>query len=237
MKPLVQKLNQIILDLIFPPHCVSCKTADSWLCQTCFNKINFITNETAICDRCGTPTFDFSPNFCQQCAGHPLQHIDGIRAAAHFKDNPIRPAIHFLKYKNHRAIIMILARMLAEAYYRYMLKADIIVPVPLHPARLKERGYNQSELLAYQLSDLVGLPVDRQSLRRVRQTKAQVELDAVERRENVVNAFTCGEMLLSQNVLLIDDVCTTGSTLDSCAMALKAGGVSSVWGLTLARAG
>jgi ComF family protein len=174
---------------------------------------------------------------CRQCAHNPLQFIDGIRAAAYFEDNPIRPAIHFLKYRNHKAIAQILGQLLVNACQKYGVETDVVVPVPLHPTRLRERGYNQSELLANEVGALLNLPVDTHRLQRTRHTKSQMKLGATERHQNVADAFACqGQALLGRTVLLIDDVCTTGSTLDACACALKQHGVTSVWGVTLAKA-
>ena len=111
------------------------------------------------------------------------------------------------------------------------------MPVPLHPSRFKERGYNQSELLVKALASYLDLPIDTTSLQRVRVTKSQMTLGISERHQNVKHAFSCqSERLAGQQILLVDDVCTTGSTLDACAAALKSTGATSVWGLTLARA-
>ncbi|MFN8453613.1 MAG: ComF family protein [Anaerolineae bacterium] len=231
---LLQKSTQSLLDLLFPPNCIVCKAPKQWLCESCYNQITFIV--PPICLRCGTPGSS-QGSVCEQCRHNPLQFIGGIRSASYFEDNPIRPAIHFLKYRNHKAVVTVLAKILAQAYQRYGLEADVIVPVPLHPVRLRERGYNQSELLAHSLSQELGLSLDTKSLQRTRQTKSQMTLGSNERHHNVAGAFACrGTDLRGQKVLLIDDVCTTGSTLDSCAEALMQNGVASVWGLTLAKA-
>lgn len=229
---LLQKSSQTLFDLLFPQSCVHCQTSDSWLCQTCYNSIPFIT--TTVCNYCGTPV---SSSFCRQCDNHSLQYIDGIRSAAYFEDNPLRTAIHALKYRNHKAIAQELADILANTYRYYQLQADVIIPIPLHNSRVKERGYNQSELLAHKLSDALKIPVNTKITRRIRKTRTQMTLGVEERRQNVHGAFACqGKQLTHQRVLLIDDVCTTGSTLDSCAAALKSAGAVSVWGLTLAKA-
>lgn len=231
---IIQEYTQALLDLLYPPRCVSCQNPDAWLCPRCLNNIVFIT--APLCERCGT-SLATSFASCGQCRKNPLKYIDGIRAASSFKNNPIRPAIHFLKYNNRKAVAAILGKILSDAYHRYGLSADVIVPVPLHPARLRERGYNQSELLARNVSRILSLPINTTTLQRVRQTKSQMELGAEERYLNVAGAFICRDnALASQRVLLIDDVCTTGSTLAACADALKQGGVAAVWGLTLAKA-
>lgn len=232
---LIQKSSQTLFDLLFPPNCVHCKAADSWLCSTCLANISFIT--TSVCERCGTPASNDTAPSCVQCRNHSLQYIDGIRAAAYFEDNPIRSAIHSLKYRNHRALALALSEILGDTYQRYDFYVDVIVPVPLHRSRVKERGYNQSELLANQLGSLLGLPVNSVTLQRTRKTKAQMTLGVEERYKNVAGAFVCcDQQLVKQKIILIDDVTTTGSTLDACAAALKRGGVTSVWGLTLAKA-
>jgi len=134
-----------------------------------------------------------------------------------------------------------LAKSLGElmtAYWQQQpMTADVIVPVPLHTARLHERGYNQAALLARELAQQTGLAVDEQTLVRKRATAPQVQLDAKHRKENMRDAFCCsGDALSGKRVLLIDDVCTTGATLEACAVALLESGAHSVQALTLARA-
>lgn len=146
-------------------------------------------------------------------------------------------AIHALKYKRLRAIAPLLGAYLAEYWQRSPFLVDIAVPVPLHPSRLRHRGYNHSALLVRELSVASGLPVVEDCLVRVRATAPQVQLNARERRENVAGAFQCAdERLAGARVLLVDDVCTTSATLNACAEGLLAGGAREVWGLTLARA-
>ncbi len=231
---LFQKSSQLLLDFLLPPSCVSCKTAESWLCQSCLNQIPFIT--PPICERCGTSASNV--HTCQECKNNPLHYIDGIRSVSFFDKNPMHTAIHFLKYRNHKAVASILAQMLVDTYRRHQLKATVILPVPLHISRFRERGYNQSALLAVSMGNMLGLPVNTTTLQRTRPTQSQTKLQAAERQKNVAGAFKCNnnEALSGQTVLLIDDVCTTGSTLDACAAALKQSNVVSVWGLTLARA-
>lgn len=226
-----QNLIHSGLDLLFPPACVHCKAPNVWLCQNCKSGIFFITS--IVCPRCGTPA---SSPACTQCSTNRLHYIDGIRSAAVFEDNPMRSAVHHLKYQGRKVLASSLAEMLAETYRYYNLNADVIIPVPLHRTRLKERGYNQSTLLAKKLGRLVGLPVDTTTLYRTRDTGQQMALKAQQRRHNVAGAFACRGHLSGLKFLLVDDVCTTGSTLDACAMSLKMNGADAVWGLTLAKA-
>jgi ComF family protein len=150
----------------------------------------------------------------------------------------VRQAILQLKYKHLKALATPLGELLNEYLSSHPLKGEVLVlvPVPLHPKRLRERGYNQASLLAQELGKLTGLPVVEDMLIRVQDSVPQARTkSAVERRHNVQGVFTCPKSLKGKQILLVDDVCTTGATLDACAIALKAAGVGSVWGLTVAR--
>lgn len=149
----------------------------------------------------------------------------------------MRRAIHHLKYGHFKALAAPLGELLAQHMESQPVPADVLVPVPLHSRRLRERGYNQSALLAAELGKRNGLPVVTDSLVRLRHTKAQVKTaDAEERQRNLAGAFGCQNgKLTGKRVVVIDDVCTTGATLNSCAASLRAAGAASVWGLALAR--
>lgn len=230
----IKQSGQTLLDLIYPPRCVNCEAANSWLCDACLKKVDII--DLPVCQTCGTP-HSGEPATCSQCSHHPLKFIDGIRVAAYFGENPIRPAIHALKYRNHKAVAAPLVDLLTDAYRRYNLHADVVVPVPLHKSRYKERGFNQSELLARGLCQRLALALDNKTLVRTKKTKTQMTLGADERHQNVAGAFDAvSDRLNGRRILLIDDVCTTGSTLEACAVALKMSGAATVWGLTLAKA-
>ena len=185
------------------------------------------------CPRCGRP--QASGIVCPGCWQRPTE-IDGIRSPFRF-DEVIRKAIHELKYRNLRAIAPRLAELLADYLDESPLPREVLVGVPLHPRRLRERGYNQSSLLAKELGKRIGLPVIEDCLIRVKQAQPQVKaVDVEERRRNVADAFVCrDERVKGKRIVLIDDVCTSGATLESCAAALKRKGATSVWGLTLAR--
>jgi ComF family protein len=226
-----------LLDVLLPPRCVNCNITGSWLCEACIAQIDTIT--LPVCPKCGYPLGDPSAA-CPECSRNQLNAIDGIRSVALFENTPLYKAIIQFKYSNQKVVAAPLALILADAFRRYALQADYIIPVPLHSSRWRERGYNQSELLARPLAHQLGLPLDITSLRRTRATRSQMTLGAAERHQNVVGAFRLGgqsaQRLAGRTVLLIDDVCTTGSTLDACATALKIGLVDKVWALTVARA-
>lgn len=162
--------------------------------------------------------------------------INGIRSAAYF-EGVLREAIHRFKYRGGQALAQPLGQLMAEQWSHYHIPAEVLIPVPLHPTRLAERGYNQAALLARELGANIGLPVETGSLTRIRATAPQINLDMAARQENMRGAFRClDERIASRRVVLIDDVCTTGATLSACGAALREAGVRSVWAYTLARA-
>jgi ComF family protein len=226
-----EQLKGATLDLLFPPRCLGCGDWDSFLCPRCKESLPKL--KPPYCTLCGAPLD--RGNLCPQCAEKPLA-IDGIRSPFLYQ-GLVRDAIHSLKYGRLKALAQPLSQLLFEYLSSHPLPADTLLPVPLHPKRIRERGYNQSSLLARELGRLIHLPVIENSLFRLRNTPPQVRLtSAEERHANVQGAFECkGQELYGKHILLIDDVCTTGATLNACALALKGAGVISVWGLTLAR--
>lgn len=220
-----------LLDLVFPPRCVGCHRIGAWLCTECLGQIPRV--EPPFCIQCGDKVA--ADDLCARCRISPLQ-IERIRAAVYF-EGALREAIHHLKYKGRTALVKPLGNLMATHWQQHPMPADVLVPVPLHAARLRERGYNQAALLARELAQRVELTVNEKTLVRKRATAPQVELSARERRENVHDAFCCcDDGLAEKRVLLIDDVCTTGATLEACALALRESGAHSVQALTLARA-
>ena len=230
----LQRLNccgKVALDLLFPQRCIGCSKEGEFLCSSCRRLLPRIT--PPLCPLCGRP--QLSGILCPSCVSWQTK-IDGIRSPFRF-DGIMRQAVHQLKYQNLRALAAPLAKLLADYLTTNPLLGEFLVPVPLHNKRLRERGYNQSSLLAKELSKLTSLPVVDNCLIRVQYAPPQARTSTVnERRSNVANAFTCHDQRLKDKpVLLIDDVSTSGATLDACAVALKATGATSLWGLILAR--
>ena len=208
-------LAEALLNLLFPPKCVACGVRGSWLCPDCMDQIEF-----------------FEPPW--QWMLDEISPLQDVRCAARL-GGPLREAIHSFKYEGLRALARTLGEVLYDCWDVEPWPVDVIVPVPLHPSRLRERGYNQSALLARELARHTGLPIAERVLLRISPTRPQVGLNVAERAENVRDAFRCrDESLRGQQVLLVDDVLTTGATLRACAQALLQGKARAVWGLTLA---
>jgi ComF family protein len=225
----LRSLWSALLDLVYPPRCVGCQQPGPWLCPGCLAAIEPVPEP--ICRLCGDMVL--TGDLCPPCRRRPLQ-IDGIRSVG-LHQGPLREAVHGLKYHRQRHLAPVLAGLMAQRLQAESLPADVLVPVPLHPDRQRQRGYNQAALLAGALAG-PALPVAAGCLVRTRATATQTHLGRDDRMANVAGAFTCrnGD-LAGRRVLLIDDVCTTGATLEACALACRQAGAASVWALTLSR--
>lgn len=186
-----------------------------------------------LCLKCGKP--ESSGNFCIDCWGYS-GNIDCIRSVFVF-EGPIREAIHALKYQNIHAVSRYLADYMSQCFHQYFPDGGVLVPVPLHENRLRIRGYNQSELLAEGISRNLGVPVQADLIRRVKDNKPQARTDSLEERlANMDSVFDCNTAIPEgMDIIIIDDVCTSGATLEACATAIKKGGSRRVRALTLAR--
>ena len=227
----LNQLKEAAVDLLFPPRCIGCNKTGGILCSNCLSHLSAIL--PPLCPKCGRPLS--SQRLCGDCV-EKGSIIDGIRSVYLF-EGVMREAIHHLKYRGLKALAAPLGELLADYLLSHPLPAQVLVPVPLHPQRLRQRGHNQSALLGRELSRLTNLPLAEECLARLRNTASQARTaNAEERRRNVEGAFECrDEHLRGKHILLIDDVCTTGATLEACAGALRAKGATSIWGLTLAR--
>ena len=228
---LLSSARTTALDLLFPLGCVGCGVEGTLLCDACHATLPWLT--PPFCQRCAQP-LRFA-QVCDRCQREPLT-IDGIRSLFRM-EGAAREAVHRLKYSNLRTLAPFLGPLLAGLVEREALPAQVVVPVPLHPRRERERGYNQSALLARAVGREAGLPVEEHLLRRQRHTPPLARsVTAEERYHQVAGAFSarpnaCGDL----QVLLVDDVCTTGATLEACALALRDAGAASMWGVTVTR--
>jgi len=210
---------------------VACGRGGAFLCRECNNKLVYL--QPPLCIRCSKPIN--SGIICSKCQSQAWD-IDGICSVFKY-GGAIRQAIIEFKYHNIKALADPLSNFMAVYLRRSHLSFDIIIPVPIHRRRLRERGYNQSLLLARRVGRMIQVPVVEGVLIRTRYTHSQaLSANVNQRRENIKNAFKCvNRQIVGKRILLIDDVCTSGATLDSCAASLKSAGAVSVWGLTLAK--
>lgn len=233
MKNPLVRLGQSALDVLFPPQCTGCGRYGSFLCPACESGLPHLSHP--YCQVCAQPVPTGRPGLCGLCASRPLA-VDGIRAPF-LMEGTMREAIHSLKYRNLKAVAPILGQLLARYMESITVPGDVLVPVPLHRRRLRDRGYNQSGLLAKEVGKRMCLPVMEGLMIRTRNTPPQVSLSLEERMRNVEGSFACVGNAQGQRLIVVDDVVTTGSTVSACAAVLRAGGAESVWGLALARQG
>lgn len=226
------RLAWIGLDWLYPPMCGGCGQPGSRWCERCTDVTRQI--KPPVCHLCGQPLNEDKE--CSTCKDTPLGY-NALRSWAYYS-GPLREAIHRLKYKGDMALGEALSQPLVELLGKLSWPVDLVVPVPIGRARRKDRGYNQAALLAFPLALSNGLQYQTRALTKQRETLSQVELDPVQRRLNVIGAFKADKKLIDgKNVLIVDDVTTTGATLDACSKALFDAGASTVYGITLARAG
>ena len=223
--------RESFLDLLFPKRCVACDRHGAFICGECESGLPVIGMPR--CHRCGNP--GTNPCLCIAEADR-VWPLDGIRSGFEF-ESPVREAILALKFANLRSVGGTLSGHLAEMLREDGLTFDVLAPVPLHKRRMRERGYNQSEILAAGLGKEMGVEVDGRCLRRVTYVGPQARASSAdERRANVAQAFECrAGRVEGKRVAVIDDVTTTGATLRACAEALKRAGAGEVWGVTVAR--
>ena len=238
---LLQPFGRIVLDVIYPPSCLACRAAiaqSDQLCPSCWTRMRFI--ERPYCERLGTPfAQDLGAGIVspQALADPPV--YGRARAVAHFEDGPARHLVHRLKYGDRIELAKPMGRWMARAGAEVLVGADVLVPVPLHPKKLGARRFNQAMVLAQSISRQCGVPVSPTALSRVKVTQPQVGLSRAQRASNVQGAFRvladAAFEVAGRRVVLVDDVLTSGATLNAAARALFRAGATSVDVLVFAR--
>jgi ComF family protein len=212
---IVPKAWELLLDFVYPPRCGGCDVRGTWFCSDCIASLA-------------------PPSDGERVAGISLLVCGGA-----FKER-LRTAIHNFKYEGDTPLAKPLAALVHGALtyneaWEEKGHAPVLMPVPLHPQRECARGFNQSYLLARELSRLTGWEVDRRLVRE-KNTRSQVGLNALERRENMKDAFVWRGDAVPARVMLVDDVCTTGATLSECTATLLAQGTREVYAVTVGKA-
>ena len=238
-------MNLSFLDLLFPKRCVSCGKFGSYICKSCFAKIEFI--QKPVCPVCQRQAVGGKTH--PGCAGR--FRLDGLVVACRYS-GPVKLAIAKVKYRWVADIGQILVDLLASNIWKFDLPSEaVLVPIPLHGKRKNWRGFNQAELLANLLSKSFGVSIT-DAMIRIRQTKSQVGLKRDDRRENVRGAFALrpsgqkkrkpfdsaqGKIISEvkgKNIIWVDDVYTSGATMTECCKVLKKEGAGEVWGMAVA---
>lgn len=229
----------MLTDFILPPVCLSCHDpleSGNKLCPTCWQGITFIS--APYCQKTGHPLpYDAGPEAQSTLALKQPPIYDKARAVALY-EGTMRRLIHKLKYQDKHELTTLLASMMITSGSELIRESDLLIPIPLHRWRFWQRRFNQSTLLAAKLAELTGLPLDHTSLIRHKKTRQQVGLTEQQRKRNMQGAFqlkpAAQPRLEGKNILLIDDVMTTGATANAAAALLKQAGCNSVMLLSIA---
>lgn len=227
----LQGLLLYVADVLMPQDCFVCggEAGGPALCPACRQELPFHAN--VACPVCALPSLD--GHICGHCSRHPPA-FDATQVAFEYAF-PVDAMLHALKYRHRLALADFFAGELLRVAAGLRLRADVILPMPLHPRRLAERGFNQAVEVARPLARATGLPLELAGVRRVRDTVAQAGLDREARLRNPRGAFDCGASLAGLRIAVVDDVMTTGATLDELARCLKRQGAAWVGNLVVAR--
>lgn len=233
-----KKIHLFVLDLFFPIQCLECQQPGTWICEKCLSKIQRRTEQVCpVCEKHLTP----QGQICFDCLGKKA--LDGLWVTSSYQDPLLHTAVHYYKYRFLPGLAAPLGQLMTQTFCAANLPLpDLIMPVPLHPRRERWRGFNQSQLLAQELSTHLTpgleIPVCPNILVRQKYTRPQMQIKNYQQRQlNLQNAFVLQDAQQIQNasILLVDDIATTGATLFECARLLKENGARRVSAIVLAR--
>lgn len=237
MRQFLSLIKEFILDLLFPCFCINCGREGSYLCQDCQSLAEI--SQYQYCPFCFSPRIVLDGRTCPSC--RRTKTLSGLYCAASYNNFIVKKLINQFKY----AYVKELSRPLAYLITAHLLNLNrspdfnnfILIPVPLHKKKLKQRGFNQAEEIGKELSGALEIPIFKNVLLKTKQTPAQVDLEKEQREENIKGVFICQkpELIQRRKILLIDDVFTTGSTMEECARLLKEAGAKEIWGIVVAR--
>lgn len=225
----------LLWDLLYPPRCPVCDGIAPWnqpICPECVEKLPYVPGKR--CAKCGKPVEPFE-TLCDDC--RKISHVYDEGRGVFLYDEVMKQTMIRLKYKKRREYGQILGQLVFEAEKETIGKwrADAVVPVPIHKKKREVRGYNQAEEIARPIAEKIGVPLVPDLLVRVRQTEAMKSLTAAERRRNLTNAFAIGTGAGHplKSVIVVDDIYTTGATIDACAQVLKSAGIRHIYFLAV----
>lgn len=230
------RVERLILDLLFPRRCPLCGKISNGICRDCARRLPYVRQPSCFC--CGRQLQSGDREFCAVCSAHPAVFTQG--RALYSYSGQVRHALHAVKYQNKREYLEYFSADMAERLGGWIRTRDpqVLIPIPMQRREKRKRGFNQAELLAKQLGRSLELPVCP-ALVKVRKTAEQKTLDYRGRRQNLKGAFAvdpkirAGGALPWKRVMLVDDVCTTGSTLNEAARVLRGAGAEEVYFVTL----
>lgn len=230
IKKTAERADRWILDFLYPPRCPVCDTAvlpQRRICAECVKKLRRANG--AVCFKCGKPLANGRQEFCADCEKKPRRFTRG--RALWIYEKEVKSSVYRFKYQNKREYGAAYAEEIAKWDGAWIKGKGIqaIVPVPLHKNRQKKRGYNQAEILAKELGRILDIPVRTDILRRERDTRPQKTLNDAQRKQNLRHAFRAKEGAVPGRVLLVDDIYTTGSTMNAAAGALLDAGAGQVY--------
>ncbi len=239
------QIRNFLLELFFPSFCLGCQKEGTYLCGDCKSTLEISEYNYCLCSK--NPIRLQNGSKTEKCNRCRDLKLSGLYFALPYKEKSLtRKLIHQFKYQPY---IKDLAKNLAELLIEHFIitgknieeiwQESILMPVPMETKKLKNRGYNQAEELAKELSKILKVPLISNNLVKIKKTLPQMKLSAKERQENLKNAFFIKNTkeLSGKKIFLIDDVYTTGSTMEECAKTLKEAGIKSVWGIAIAREG
>ncbi|MCT4605026.1 MAG: ComF family protein [Marinisporobacter sp.] len=229
------------LDFVYPRniYCLLCnesiqKTEKYSLCKSCREKVNFIGDNT--CEKCGKPLGDFYiSKACPDCIKAKHYFTKGFSCVEY--NDPMKELVHKLKYKNQRYVAYHMAEMMIDKLKKQKIDAvDYIIPVPMYKKKEKRRGFNQAYLLSKYIGKAMDWKVEKNNLIKIKDTTPQNQLTKDERKDNLKNVFIIQvkEQFQDQNILLVDDVYTTGNTTDACSKEIKKSSPKSIWVISFA---
>ncbi len=227
----IAKFMWIALDWLYPPRCCNCDSRGAVLCETCFENITVLNKK--VCKKCGYPITK-KRQLCENCSQKDVV-FDEMRSWATY-EGVLKKAIQSLKYKRNLALGPIFTMPLVNIVRQSGWLVDMVIPIPLSRARLRQRGYNQAAIISSNLALTLGLSHTTNVVKRRKETETQVSLDVNKRFTNLMDAFYANPAkLIKRKVLLIDDVITTGATMLNCAETIKNAGADKVYCLSVAR--